>query len=486
MAEMREAAPRTVKLTEMPPQTPKEFTFGSRVRNLKNTGRIAVLSTFLGAAVVACGGGNQRVNVPPTHEAGTPGVDVVRMTPTGIPSETATVTDFLTATAKAQETKTSQETATAESTKTPTSQEINQPGPYKITYDSELTSQTLPSGETIEQYRNALQQAIDQIPKIGNPTIKIFMPKPGENQDSEYFYTEKSGAVFLISANYPDIETAKSALYHEFGHYFDPELNGLYLEKIMTKEDLTTLEDLRQQAINDPVFGIPEDHITINLLDNPQMAHSFSLPPKDADRDWLIEYNKKYPIGLFLSGRTSPHDATQNPIIIMNENAINDAREIAKRPGYDQRAGFTSETDFFNNPLIQQAIDELSQKYPNLKLSFDEFKANKYFSTSDTIALPGLTPSNFSLAGETIGDWLIANATWEPVMEAETNPNFLDTVPIQDQANIKQFVETSRRRGQNELLANQAILYFGNYPGLEGTQNPIAPIISLAAKYNNR
>lgn len=168
MAQTIEAVPQTVRRTETHPSKPNEsYSFGSRVRNLRNSGKAAILSAFLGAAVISCGGGNERINVPSTQDAGTPGVKVVQMTPTGAPIETATITDFLTPTAKPTETITAQPTQTPEATATP--EAITRKN-IEVYADPSIPSgvKNRITGHTLEESIAAIRAVTDQLPNLGN------------------------------------------------------------------------------------------------------------------------------------------------------------------------------------------------------------------------------------------------------------------------------------------------------------------------------
>jgi hypothetical protein len=371
MAEMREAVPQRVTLTETPPPPKESFSFGNRVHDLIKAGKAAVLSGFLGLAVIACTDKEQQdypiIDAPTLPVAG---VNVVHATEAPMSSQTATIE--------------SKETPKAEKTAGWTV--INSAG---INIDTTSSTEENSSGRSLDQDSKAILEIAGKFPLPEKFTVVL------TNNYHEDRAEGDKGTIY-IGRNRIRIETMQFETALELAHLLDAETNENNLLKYYTPEQMQILKTLREEILTDPVWG--RDYPSVKkMLTGKAGAHVIVRPgdsPSQIAAGTDIDAN-----GIWIEGKQSSTEQSFNPFQedLQNSFKFLDESQIDKSE-YESLNAFVNDN--------QNIINSYFEASPLATIAKEDFYnyINSDLSKPENIAWLTQTDSQAYLEGRFTND----------------------------------------------------------------------------------
>jgi hypothetical protein len=208
-----------------------------------------------------------------------------------------------------------------------------------------------PEKRTIEQDLAIINSVVEKFPKIGN--LKIVLTS---QQQSEFdIQTQELKLGRDISA-----EALKWKIAHELTHYLDVALNETALSKYLTGLQIQELKDLREKALNDPVWG--REYPVLDKIFNPLKESVILDSSKKYTEVQLVALANKYADAVWIGGRGNLGEQKVEPFRPFMKSTFDEIAKLAEVNA--NTAGFMTIDKFINSPEVKAKIDALGAKDP--------------------------------------------------------------------------------------------------------------------------
>lgn len=460
MAEMREAAPQRITLVESNP-APKKTKFETCINYAKKTGRVKLLPLIAAGAIVACTPHGHQNADNPTEIALTPGVNVVQMTPTGAPIETATIADFLSPTAKARATKTAQPTQTPEATATTEVKNLSHP--YQIELSDQLKGmqergEKLRCGLTPEEFKQQFAEDLAKNPQVGDLKFKLFIPTEEQvknGQNSNYYYgLENGGPLILLNVDPPLKEIIFKQGKHEKWH-FRGDLK--YWHTVLPEEKYNQLAKIVNKTTYDPLTGLSTDQDPFTEYFNSKMLVANDYLDPDASIETKRATSRRRMIGIELSGLSVPSDKVDNPFLALVQEQLDEIQTYANSPDMRGKIDYSpSATNILDQN--QAIVDRIIAQNPLMAKVYADIRANANILTAENLQITTNSGSQFRMSSPFKGETFEQLSRWGAVIFLEKDFKAGDPIIIKAYKDklpaINQYIEEKDNLARAEGFAD--------------------------------
>lgn len=348
-------------------------------------------------------------------------------------------------------------------THTEKSPQIEIESKFEVIIDQNLQGQMLESQVTAEQLKLVFEAELSKLPQVLPLEVHIFVPNPNAQQNylkgGNHFVAgdETHKSAIYIDKTTRTVEMAISQLYHDWVHSIDPDENGAALRQVLTEEEVNTLLALKEKATTDPTWGIPEGTNPIDLLFTKEMQRATIYPSPNEDLDVLIPSAKKYALGILLSGRTSPDDPRENPVLDLLAPSIQEIHNYSESKGLSkERSEYLGFAETYTDN--QEFIDSLRAENPLIDYAVGQMLTSPDKFSALNLNNLGSTPSEAHMTGFYKSDDLEGSLKWGAVMYLmagvmTNNQEALKLIPPEKLPQIQDFVNETIQIAKNEAFA---------------------------------